>query len=168
MSLAVFSSANEWAARYAATRRGSAVAIGNFDGIHLGHQAILGAVVRHARANGGVATVLTFEPPPLKILRPDIAPPRLSTNEQRLAWFASGGLEAAVVLPFTLELAKLPPVAFVEEILVRGLAMRAVLVGENFRFGHKQAGNVGLLKELAVRHAFEVVLVPPVVFQGEI
>jgi riboflavin kinase / FMN adenylyltransferase len=168
MSLAVFSSAADWAAHYAGTGRGSALAIGNFDGIHLGHQAILGGVVRHARATGNVAMTLTFEPPPLKVLRPEQAPPRISTNEQRLTWFAAGGLEAAVVLPFTLELAKVSPVAFVKEILVGGLSARAIFVGDNFRFGHKHAGNVQLLRELAPRHGFEVIVVPPVTFRGEI
>jgi riboflavin kinase/FMN adenylyltransferase len=168
VSLSVFSSVSEWAARYAATGRGSALAIGTFDGIHLGHQAILGEVVRHARASGAIGTVLTFEPPPLKVLRPEIAPLRLSTNEQRLAWFSAGGLEAAVVLPFTLELAKLSPVSFVEEILARGLSMRALFVGENFRFGHKHAGNVALLRKLAPKYGFKVIIVPPVLFRGEI
>ena len=168
MSLAVFSSAAEWAARYGAAGRGSILAIGNFDGIHLGHQAILRGVVACARAMGDVATVLTFEPPPLKILRPEQAPLRLSTNAQRLTWFAAGGLEAVVVLPFTKELAQLAPEEFVEEILVRGLHLRAVLVGENFRFGHKQAGDVRLLRELGMRLGFEVTIVPPVSFRGEL
>src|SRR2546428_11645590 len=95
MSFMVFHSAEDWAARYGASGRGSVLAIGNFDGIHLGHQAILRGVVERARERGGVATALTFEPPPLKVLRPEAAPPRLSTNEQRLTWFRANGLEAA-------------------------------------------------------------------------
>ncbi len=168
MSLAVFHSSAEWAARYRASGRRSFLAIGNFDGIHLGHQAILGGVVQRARETGGVSTALTFEPPPLKILRPEQAPLRLSTNEQRLTWFAADGLESAVVLPFTLELAKIPAREFVEEILVRDLCVRALLVGENFRFGHKQAGDVKLLAELAAARGFAVTIVPPVTFRGEI
>ena len=168
MNLTVFSSAAEWAARYGAVGRGSILAIGNFDGIHLGHQAILRGVVARARETGDVATVLTFEPPPLKILRPEKAPLRLSTNEQRLTWFAAGGLEAVVVLPFTMELAQVGPETFVEEILLRGLSLRAVLVGDNFCFGHRQAGNVRLLRELGMRLGFEVTIVPPVEFRGEI
>ncbi|HYA98533.1 MAG TPA: bifunctional riboflavin kinase/FAD synthetase [Methylomirabilota bacterium] len=167
MSLAVFSSASEWRERYQATGRGSTIAIGNFDGIHLGHQAILGAALARARVTGEVATAVTFDPPPLKVLRPEAAPPRLSTNAQRLTWFAAGGLEAAVVLPFTLELSRMAPAGFVEEVLVRGLCMKAIFVGENFRFGHKHAGNPALLKELAARHGYEVTIVPPVHFRGE-
>jgi len=168
MKLAVFSSAQEWAARYAGAGRRSILAIGNFDGIHLGHQAILRGVVARAKEAGDVATVLTFEPPPLKILRPEVAPPRLSTNEQRLVWFDAAGVEAAVVLPFTMELSRVTPENFAEDILSRGLRVRSVLVGENFRFGHKQAGDVKLLRELGARLGFEVVIVPPVSFRGEI
>lgn len=168
MKLAVFSSPQEWTARYGNAGRRSILTIGNFDGIHLGHQAILRGVVARAGDTGDVATVLTFEPPPLKILRPEAAPLRLSTNEQRLVWFQTGGLEAAVVMPFTLELSRLTPEEFAEEILVRALCVRSVLVGENFRFGNRQAGNVHLLRELGARLGFEVVIVPPVSYRGEI
>ena len=80
-----------------------------------------------------------------------------------MEWFGVGGLEAAVVMPFTLELARLSPEDFVVEILVRDLQVRAVLVGENFRFGHRQAGDVKLLRELGMRHGFDVVVIPPVI-----
>ena len=161
-------SANAWHQAYAATGRGSVLAIGNYDGIHLGHQAILHANVERAHETGAVATALTFDPPPLKLLRPEAAPLRLSTNEQRMQWFGALGLEAAVVLPFTLELSKLSPEGFVEQILVRDLCVKTVLVGENFRFGHRQAGNVKLLRELGQRLAFEVAIIPPVMYRGEI
>jgi len=92
----------------------------------------------------------------------------LSTNAQRMEWFGALGVEAAVVLPFTLELARLSPQDFVGEILVRGLNVQAVLVGENFRFGHRQAGDVKLLRELGMRHGFEVAILPPVVYKGEV
>ncbi len=168
MRLTVFSSAAEWAAHYGLSGRGSVLAIGNFDGIHLGHQAILRGVVERARQTGDVSTALTFEPPPLKVLRPDKAPLRLSTSEQRITWFSAGGLEAAVVLPFTWELSRLPPERFVEDILVRELRLRELLIGENFRFGHKQAGDVRLLEKLGERHGFVASIVPPVSFRGEI
>jgi riboflavin kinase/FMN adenylyltransferase len=166
--LSAFPSAEAWAARYAAFGRSSALTIGNFDGIHLGHQAILRAVVERAHECNAVATALTFDPSPRKVLRPETAPLRLSTNAQRMEWFGMVGLEAAVVLPFTLELSRLSPQEFVEQILVRDLRVRALLVGENFRFGHKQAGDVSLLRELGLKHGFEVMVVPPVVYHGEI
>jgi riboflavin kinase/FMN adenylyltransferase len=167
-TVAEFTGPTAWSERYGATGRGSVLAIGNFDGIHLGHQAILRAVTQRAAESGAVATALTFDPPPRKVLRPESAPQRLSTNAQRMEWFGVGGLEAAVVMPFTLELARLSPEDFVVEILLRDLQVRAVLVGENFRFGHRQVGDVKLLRELGMRHGFEVVVIPPVIYRGEI
>ncbi len=162
------SSPEAWSARYGATKRGSVLAIGNFDGIHLGHQAILRAVTLCAAESGAVATALTFDPPPRRVLKPESAPQRLSTNAQRMEWFGVGGLEAAVVMPFTLELARLSPEDFVEEILLRDLQVLTVLVGENFHFGHRQTGDVKLLRELGMREGFEVVVIPPVIYRGEI
>jgi riboflavin kinase/FMN adenylyltransferase len=167
-SVLAFTSPEEWAAHYANSGRGSVLAIGNFDGIHLGHQAIIRAAVERAAKTGDVATALTFDPSPRRVLRPESAPLRLSTNSQRMDWFGTAGLEAAVVLPFTLDLARLSPEEFVEQILVRGLHVRAVLVGENFHFGHKQAGNVALLRELGDRYGFAVEIIPPVALDGEI
>ncbi len=148
--------------------RGSVIAIGNFDGIHLGHQRVLEFCIGLAKESGAVATALTFEPPPLKVLRPEMAPLRISTNQQRMDWFGALGMEAAVVLPFTMELAKLSPEDFVEEILVRQLQVRAVVVGDNFRFGHKQAGDVKFLRDLGMRDGFDVIVHEPVVMDGEI
>jgi riboflavin kinase/FMN adenylyltransferase len=167
-SVLVFTSPQEWAAHYSASGRGSVLAIGNFDGIHLGHQAILQATVRRAAQSNDVPTALTFDPSPRKVLRPESAPLGLSTNAQRKDWFGVAALEAAVVLPFTLDLARLSPEEFVEQILVRGLHVRAVLVGENFRFGHQQAGHVQLLRELGARHGFAVEIIPPVALDAEI
>src|SRR6202790_1077643 len=166
--LSAFSSSQAWASRYATFGHTSVLAIGNFDGIHLGHQAILRATVECARALNAVSTALTFDPSPRKVLRPETAPLRLSTNAQRMEWFTAMGLEAVVVLPFTLDLARLSPEEFVEQILLRDLHVKAVLVGENFRFGHKQAGDVKLLTELGAIHGFDVVIVPPVVYRGEV
>ncbi len=166
--LSAFSSSPAWASRYATFGHTSVLAIGNFDGIHLGHQAILRATVDRAHALNAVSTALTFDPSPRKVLRPETAPLRLSTNAQRMEWFNVLGLEAAVVLPFTLDLARLSPEEFVEQILLRDLHVKAVLVGENFRFGHQQAGDVKLLSELGKKHGFDVVVVSPVVHRGEI
>jgi len=166
--LSVFSTSQAWASRYATFGHGSVLAIGNFDGIHLGHQAILRATVDRAHALNAVSTALTFDPSPRKVLRPESAPPQLSTNAQRMEWFNVLSIEAVVVLPFTLELARLTPEEFVEKILLRDLRVKAILVGENFRFGHKQAGDVKRLSELGAKHGFAVVIVPPVVYRGEV
>jgi len=151
-----------------ATGRGSVIAIGNFDGIHLGHQKVLEYCIGLAKETGAVATALTFEPPPLKVLRPEAAPLRISTNQQRMEWFEALGMEAAVVLPFTMELSQVIAEDFVDDILVRQLQVKAVVVGEDFRFGYKQAGNVKLLRELGMRDGFEVVIHAPVKIRGEI
>ena len=166
--LAVFASAEKFREYYAPSGRGSVLAIGNFDGIHLGHQAILKDAADRAAKSGSVATALTFEPAPRKVLRPETAPKRLSTNDQRLEWFRVVGVEAAVVMPFTLELSNLSPQEFVEKILLAQLCVRTVLVGENFRFGHKQAGDAHLLRELGKANGFEVVTIPSVHAHGEI
>jgi len=166
--LATFTSSQAWASRYATYAHRSILAIGNFDGIHLGHQAVLRASVDLARPRNAVSTALTFDPSPRKVLRPESAPLRLSTNAQRMEWFNALGLEAAVVLPFTFELSRLSPEEFVDQILLRDLQVQTVLVGEDFHFGHKQAGNVKLLKELGIKNGFDVVIIPPVPYRGEI
>jgi len=166
--LAVFDSADKWHDFYGASRRGSVLAIGNFDGIHLGHQAILKQAVELAAKSGAVATALTFEPAPLKVLRPESAPKRISTPGQRLEWFRAVDVESAVVLPFTVELSRLTPREFVERILVGQLEVRAVLVGENFRFGHRQAGDTAVLRQLGAANGFAVIALAPVAAHGEI
>jgi phosphoribosyl 1,2-cyclic phosphate phosphodiesterase len=166
--LEIFSTPLAWSIRYAGSRRGSTLAIGNFDGIHLGHQAILRAAVARAREINAVSTALTFDPLPQKVLRPETAPLRVTTTEQRLNFFAALGMDAAVVLPFTLDIARLTPEEFVDQILVRDLQVRAVFVGENFRFGHKQAGNARMLLLLGAERGFDVIILPPVIHKGEV
>jgi len=163
-----FTSAEAWASRFAKSEQSSVLAIGSFDGIHLGHQAILRSVAARARALGAVPTALTFDPSPRKVLRPETASPQISTIAQRLAGFNALGLETAVVLPFTLELSRLAPDEFVQRILRRNLRIKALFVGENFRFGHKQAGDVNLLRKLGEENGFEVVVLPPVICRGEV
>jgi riboflavin kinase / FMN adenylyltransferase len=166
--ISVFYSAADWAEKFGAGGRGSVVAIGTFDGIHIGHQKVLRYAIELAKQGGAVATALTFEPPPAKVLRLESAPLRISTNQQRMDWFGAVGMEAAVVLPFTKELAALSAEEFVREILVRELNVRAVVVGDNFRFGHKHAGDVKFLKEMGMHEGFEVVVHTPVMLEGEI
>jgi phosphoribosyl 1,2-cyclic phosphate phosphodiesterase len=166
--ISVFYSAKDWEEKYSATGRESVIAIGTFDGIHIGHQRVLEYAIAKAKESRAVATALTFEPPPVKVLRPEAAPARISTNQQRIDWFGALGMEAALVLPFTMELAALSAEDFVNEILVGQLHVRTVVVGENFRFGNKQAGSVKLLREMGMREGFEVVVHTPVTFDGEV
>jgi len=168
MRLRVLRGLLEWRADGDVARRRTALAIGNFDGVHLGHQAILRRVSEFARASGALGTAVTFDPHPLKVLRPQQAPPLLSTLEQRLAWMDELGLEAALILPFTEELARVSAVEFVGQILTGTLQAGRILVGDNFRFGHRHAGDVTLLRTLAERLNYAVEIVPPVVVDGEV
>lgn len=141
--------------------------IGNFDGVHLGHQRLFQTVAARAREIGGTAAALTFEPHPAKILRPERAAPLLTTLEQKLALLEAAGLDAVVVVPFTIELSQLTPREFIQNIVVGRLGARRVCVGGNFRFGHRQAGDVAALEELGRELGFEVEVIPPVVVRGE-
>lgn len=168
MALALLHSPAEWVARFGANRPRAALTVGNFDGIHLGHQKILRRVVERARTTGAMDAAVTFDPHPLKILRPADAPCLIATLAQRLEGLARLGLDAVVVLKFDAELARLSPEEFVRGILLEQLRMAAILVGENFRFGHRQSGDVRLLAELGHAHDFGVEMVPPVVVRGEV
>jgi riboflavin kinase/FMN adenylyltransferase len=160
-------STEDWKARFTGARR-SVLSVGNFDGLHLGHQKIIRSVVERARSSDALAAVVTFDPHPVKVLRPEQAPSLVQTLAQRLAAFAELGLDAALVLHFDAALASRTPEEFVRDILVEPLRALAVLVGANFRFGHRQAGNVALLTELSRRFAFAVEIVAPVIVDGEI
>ncbi len=143
------------------------VTVGNFDGVHRGHQRILETVVKEARQRRGTAVAVTFEPQPSKLLRPEAAPPLLTTLEQKLALLEAAGLDLAVVVPFTREFSQLSPRAFADEVLRRGLGATMVCVGESFRFGQRQAGDAALLAELARELGFELRVVAPVVFRRQ-
>ena len=164
---AVLHSTAEWAARFGSSGRRAVLSVGNFDGLHLGHRKILCQVIERARAQQSIAGVITFDPHPLKVLRPGQAPPMVETINQRMERFAAVGLEAALVLRFDRALAGLSPEEFVRGVLVEKLKTAAVLVGQNFRFGHRQEGNVETLTELGVRFGFSVQIVEPVALDGE-
>jgi riboflavin kinase/FMN adenylyltransferase len=125
-------------------------------------------VVERAPEYGALAAAITFDPHPLKLLRPEQAPPLLQTLEQKLTGFRALGLDAALVLNFTSHLAALSPEEFVRRTLFGPLRARLVFVGHSFRFGHKQAGNAERLQELGRRFGFEVEVVEPVTVDGEI
>jgi riboflavin kinase/FMN adenylyltransferase len=135
-----------------------AVAVGTFDGVHIGHRAVVGAAL--AARSGDRVAVLTFHPHPLVVLRPDAAPPAISTLERRLAILASLDVDATLVVRFDAELSALEPERFVADYLVRGLGATMVAVGQGFRFGHRAAGDVTLLRRLGLEHDFVVNEVP--------
>jgi riboflavin kinase/FMN adenylyltransferase len=167
MAFLVFNTVEEWVAHFAGAGR-SAVTVGNFDGLHLGHQKILRSVRERARATGQRGAVITFDPHPMRVLRPDQAPFMIQTLSQRLAGFAQLGIDAALVLRFDHALSLVSAEEFIERILVGGLRAGAILVGANFRFGHRGAGDVRLLEESGKRDGFEVEIIPPVEAGGEV
>ncbi len=133
-----------------------AVTIGTLDGVHLGHREVI-ARTREVATGLGVGTaVLTFDPHPLTVVRPDAAPKALASLDRRLAILADLGVDAVLVVPFTPELAAVSAPGFVARYLVDTLHARAVVVGAGFRFGHRAAGDVALLRTIAARSGFEV------------
>jgi riboflavin kinase / FMN adenylyltransferase len=138
----------------------SVVTIGKFDGVHRGHQRDV-AIVRQAAADLGLpAVVVTFDPHPDEVVRPGSHPALLCTARRRLQLLAGLGVDAVCVIPFTLEFSRLGPDEFVRTVLVDRLHAARVVVGENFRFGHKAAGDVALLAELGEKYEFAVTGVP--------
>ncbi|PAX07145.1 bifunctional riboflavin kinase/FAD synthetase [Sphingomonas lenta] len=146
--------------------RGGVVALGNFDGFHLGHQAVVGRAVARAKAEGRPALVATFDPHPVRFFKPDVAPFRLTTLEQRERLLAAAGADAMVVFRFDEALAGLDARAFVAERLVGLLGAAGVVTGEDFTFGAKRSGNVGVLRALGGELGFSVETVGPVTLDG--
>ncbi|WP_441246057.1 bifunctional riboflavin kinase/FAD synthetase [Kitasatospora sp. McL0602] len=144
----------------------SVVTIGSFDGVHRGHQLIINRAVERARKLGAKAVVVTFDPHPSEVVRPGSHPPLLAPHARRAELMAELGVDAVLVLPFTLEFSQESPETFVQQVLVDALRARLVIEGPNFRFGHKAAGNVELLAELGRADDFEVEVVDLKV-QGE-
>ncbi|SDG26109.1 FMN adenylyltransferase /riboflavin kinase [Limimonas halophila] len=145
-----------------AEARGGVVAIGNFDGVHRGHRAVLAEAQARARELGTHASVLTFEPHPYQLFKPDAPPFRLATLRTKVRFLEACELAHLFVLPFDWDLAGYSPEAFVADILVRNLSARHVVVGEGFRFGRKRAGDVELLRREGDAHGFGVSAMPPV------
>ena len=143
-----------------------AVTIGNFDGVHTGHHELLREVARAAREKGLRPAVLTFDPHPASIVAPQRAARLLTTQAERCAILAREGIEYVLVLPFTRDVAHWTPEQFVERVLAHGLRARAVIVGDNFRFGHGQAGDIHVLARLGEIYGFETRVVTPVKSRG--
>jgi riboflavin kinase/FMN adenylyltransferase len=145
----------------------SVVTIGVFDGVHRGHQRDLARATEIARQLKLPAVVVTFDPHPDEVTRPGCHPPALSTSRRRAELFGRQGIDAVCVLPFTLEFSRLDPDEFVRTVLVDRLQAAAVVVGEDFRFGHKAAGDVGLLAKLGEKYDFTAEGLPLLVADGQ-
>jgi riboflavin kinase / FMN adenylyltransferase len=142
--------------------RGGTVALGNFDGFHLGHQAVVGRAVARARAERRPALVATFDPHPVRFFKPDVPPFRLTTLGQRQRLFAAAGADAMLVFRFDAALASLTAERFVAERLVDLIGAAGVVTGEDFTFGKGRGGNVEVLRRLGPEHGLSVDAVAPV------
>lgn len=145
-----------------------ALAIGNFDGVHVGHQALIREMERCASEKSILPAVLTFDPHPTAVLAPDRIPPEICSLEQRLKLLKQAGVKKIYVQPFTPELAGLSPQQFVEDVLVNKLETKAVFVGENFRFGYRQSGTPEVFRALGEQYGFTTFFMRPVTFRGEV
>jgi riboflavin kinase/FMN adenylyltransferase len=153
--------------RLAAPPPGTILTVGNFDGVHRGHQRIFSMVVGEARRTGGTSVLVTFKPHPTKVLTPGHAPPLISTRDQRYRMFEEAGIDLAVVIPFTREFSHTPAEGFVRDVLVPRLAPRQIVIGLPFRFGHNREGDVDLLARLGGELGFHAEGVAEVDIDGQ-
>jgi riboflavin kinase / FMN adenylyltransferase len=147
---------------------GAAIAIGNFDGVHVGHRALIARAREIATANDALTVVLTFDPHPSALLAPAQAPRMLTSIERRIELLAEAGVDAVVVEPFTRELAAVAAHAFIDDIVVGALRARAIIVGYNFRYGQARSGTIESLRAHGEAAGIEIAIVPPVTVGGEI
>jgi riboflavin kinase/FMN adenylyltransferase len=143
------------------------VSVGNFDGVHRAHRAVVSEIVARAKAGNAKSVVVTFEPHPVRILRPDHDMKLLTPTPEKLRLLASTGIDAVLLLAFTRDLSLMPPRRFAHDILHKCLKAREVHEGYNFHFGHQAAGNIKILRELGREMGFEVHDYPEMRLRGE-
>ena len=146
--------------------RGAVIALGNFDGFHLGHQAVAGEAIKQAKAAGRPAIIATFDPHPVRYFVPDAAPFRLTSLDQRQRLFAAAGADAMLVFDFDAALAGTTAEDFVAKLLVEQLGAAAVVTGEDFTFGKARGGNIGVLREVGAAHGLGCTAMGPVSDEG--
>ncbi len=132
--------------------------IGNFDGVHIGHQALFHEVIERADAIGGTSVAMTFEPHPIRVLKQNGQPPLITLYEQKIELISRSGIEVLITIPFTHEFAGISARSFLEDILVRRIGMAALVVGGDYAFGRNREGNLDFLKENAPRLGYEVII----------
>src|SRR5437870_12994648 len=143
-----------------------AVTVGNFDGVHRGHQSLVAEAVAEARARSGTAVALTFDPHPSRVLSPDRAPASLMTLDQKAEALARLGIDRLAVLPFTVELSRRDPEEFARDVLQQALGARVGVVGSSFRFGRGRAGDLATLRKFGEVLGFQVHGLRPVIARG--
>jgi riboflavin kinase / FMN adenylyltransferase len=144
------------------------LAIGVFDGVHLGHQAVICTSAEHARAVRGTPVVLTFDPHPEKILRPDKAPHLLTATPHKIALIRALGVRHLLIIPFDKHFAAIEPEHFVQQLVQHSKPLREICVGHEWSFGRNRRGNLQLLKKFGAQLDFNVVGIPPVTVHGEV
>jgi riboflavin kinase/FMN adenylyltransferase len=144
-----------------------AVTLGNFDGVHVGHQAIMAKLQSRARDLSAPSVAVTFEPHPMSVLRPESAPSRIQTLEQKQETLATLGIDYLLVIPFTVAFSRKEPEDFVREVIQGKLRAAELVLGTNFRFGHGRAGGMDTLRLLGRRFGYTVLEVEPALFDGE-
>lgn len=144
--------------------RGTVVTVGSFDGVHLGHQAVLREITRRAKAAGRASVLVTFEPHPLEVVNPQAAPPLLTTGPERREILAQTPLDLAYFLRFDRQVAAMSPEEFVRDVLLGRCGMQELVIGHDHGFGRGRSGDVETLRHLGAVHGFDVDLVPPVDF----
>ncbi len=144
------------------------LAIGVFDGMHRGHQAVISTSTSHARSGNGTPLVVTFDPHPVKVLRPNDAPHLLTATQHKIALIRDLGVDHLLVINFDKKFAATPPEKFVEHLVAHSKPLREICVGHEWSFGKDRRGNLDLLKELGARFHFDVVGIPPVKVSGAV
>lgn len=147
---------------------GSIITLGNFDGLHLGHQELIRKIILRAEETGGLSMVVTFRPHPLKILAPEKCPPLISIYEEKIELLEKLGIDVLVKIPFTLDFSAMGPRDFVKDILVDLLGAKEIFVGYNYRFGKGRKGNIQMLRDLGSELGFIVREVEQVSLNGEV
>ena len=136
--------------------------IGNFDGVHKGHLALFEKVKERAKAIGGVSAVMTFEPHPIKIMKPGNGPPLITLSKQKLNLISNVGIDVIFCIPFTHQFALISAQDFVQDLLVDRIGIKEIVVGYDYTFGHERKGNITLLKELGYKLRFKVHVLEPI------
>ncbi|NOY53361.1 MAG: bifunctional riboflavin kinase/FAD synthetase [Deltaproteobacteria bacterium] len=144
------------------------VTLGNYDGVHLGHQKIFEQVMARARKMSGTSIIFTFEPHPLKVLSPSTAPPLLNTFRRKMELFEAYGIEVVICAEFTRELAATPPEDFIKNILVDQVGVKEILVGYDYAFGRGKQGNTDAMAEMGRRYGFQVEVIPAFTLHEEV
>ena len=138
--------------------KAAVITIGNFDGVHIGHQALFHEVIERADAIDGTSIAMTFEPHPIRVLKKNNHPPLITLYEQKTELIEQAGIDVLICIPFTLEFASLPAEAFIKDLLVAKIGMQAIIVGEDYTFGKNREGDLTVLKSYASQMGYEVIV----------